>query len=165
MAPSPTLDKKHYEILWANSAVLSSDRSKWKDFHSTNRIYLGNGKRLVVWRWTVKGPEILDVLRVTGMLADINSGVQIGMQGRRGQFAVGHTPSLLPQAYVFLWVPFFFDLRWVPNSFDDLHGQKNMTFPVCVKTLSNPSNQLSEGADYVTEYSEFQRNWPSHKIL
>lgn len=170
MMPSPNIDKKYYEILWANSAVLEDEHEVWKGFHSTNRIYLRDYKKLVLWRCQDQKPSIIDTMEITDIHASFREGFSVTLNSALhpdslSALKVTHTPKLLPFARVFIWIPYFFDLRFAPRVFDASQERKSLTFPLCIKTFSNPKIQLSEGCDYATEANSFAHDWPTFKLL
>lgn len=154
------LDKRKLEVTWADQqahrTLTKQDLGIWKACSSAHRVYLSPGYKLVHWRLLAGQPTIIS----NYILEEVVTGAK-GTRYLLGQnlvkFQFTHKPSLLPDTDIFIWVPYFNELRHKPDGEDFLEGGGHTSVSLCIKQRSNPIHNPTPGHDYFTTLQEFQR--------
>lgn len=166
------IDKAGYEKSWANHAIrlkqADEEKALWSRSRYTVRPYVYFDKILIAWS-VVKGePQTDDVLTVTGMDASFTDGLWINFQSKlsgHADFVITHVPRLLPGLDIFAWVPFFNELRFASEDWDDPLAPKNLRLSACFKMRSRPDESLIEGHHYLSELHVFREKFPKFRSV
>ena len=137
--------KEKLEQQWVDHLMLSS--RDWPTCRSTHRFYLQEGAELVVYDEHLQARALWSV-------QDIRLSSTAGVSFALGEIRISsHPTKLAPSLYI--WVPAFADVRWAPETYADPTSPRRLTFPVCIKTATNPTLGLKSGAFYLAERQVF----------
>lgn len=164
------LDKVQLEREWANAEarlkLSKEDRNKWAEMGYTIRPFVYFDKILVAWT-VVKGePQVKDIFTVTSLDASFQGGVWVKAKGKvSGHEALfTHTPQrLAPGLDIFAWVPYFNEMRFASQDWNNLSLPRHMRLSMCFKMEGNPLDiRLREGAHYLSELHVFRSEFPQY---
>ena len=144
-----------------------TDHSEWEASGFTFRVLAHYDKIFVVWRHTLRGPQILGKLRVINFDACISSGLGAAIEtdttdSGEGVQWVGHSPARLFDLPVFAHVPFISEVTYAPEARNP--EKYVIKFPLVFKTASNPNSPIA-GDIYVTQIGEFRGQYPEFADL
>ena len=160
-------EKSGYEKEWANNEarlkLSSEDRAIWNCCKCTIRPHVYFDKIFIVWSVKQGVPEILDVLTVESVDATFEMGIWVHAASKltKAKHVITHTPRRLPGLDVFVWVPFFNEIRFASNDWNDVTAPRSLRVSLCFKTRDN-KQRLVEGQHYVTELHVFRDQWPQY---
>lgn len=164
----PDLNKDHYETLWASNLVAPEHRDAWCKLHSTHKTFANSKSMFIVWKLVDGQAQQLHMLEVSAGMMSMQRGItlqltRINEPGTK-VIEISHSPTPILDTDVFIWVPFFCNLRWTPRDYDKSHDARFVRLPICIKTKSNFSNAPTEGHVYVTSLKRFKKEWPLSAI-
>ena len=164
MAYTPE-DRARLERQWsvetAQTRLSAEDLGVWEQGRHVHRVMVFQDKTLLHYRNSRRGPELLNVLRVAGVDASFQSGLEVGLlfEGKPQIQSFGHKPKRLrPDSSIFLWTAFFPDLQRTKMG----DGDFSTWFAVAVKQVTKPENMLN-GAEHLVEVKHFKSLFPQYK--
>lgn len=152
-------DKTRYEQAWVD--YLMGQSIDWHLFRSTHKMYLYEGKVLVVWKHVNGQPCVKGLLRVRSVDLSFTVGLRLELQDTKTGYAFwidAQPKEALPG--IFLWTPAFCDVRFTPMRYDLPDSTRRLTIPMCCKTRSR-SDRPQEGHSYILPLKEFSQLWPN----
>lgn len=163
------LDKGSLEREWANHEarlhLSPEDRSVWDALKYTVRPFVYYGKIFIVWHLVKGEPQVKDILNTVGIDASFRDGLWVRLRSEvtKEEFVITHKPRRLPGTGVFVWLPFFNEMRFVSADWMDPMAPRNLRLSVCFKMRHKHEEILEEGTDYLTELHTFRSRWPQYK--
>ena len=159
------LDKPRYEKEWsaqeARLKLSPEDRAAWDSASFTIRPYVYFNKIFIVWEFFGGQAHIKNSFTVISMDASFRDGIWVRVRDQDGnESVINHTPRLLGRLNVFAWIPYFNEIRYHSNEWNDPTAPKALRLAVCFKTQHNPSEPLREGSTYISELHHFRSQFP-----
>lgn len=164
-----SIDKASYEKKWANHLARlnlnSSDKVIWNQSSWTIRPFVYYDKILVAWTIVRGEPQVKDILAVTSLDASFQDGVWITLQskilGGPSQL-VTHSPRRLNGLDLFVWVPFFNEMRFHGPEWDNPMSPRNLRLTMCIKMQSDPNHIYQDNRDFISELHVFRERFPQY---
>lgn len=153
-------DKVALQASWINYRM--EGHPLWRrDMPAPKLLTAGDRKAFVACRLLQSGqPEIIDVLRVTGIDMSFTAGIVLtlssGTTADRLRVSA-HPREILPG--VFVWIPPFAEVRHVPVHFDEPASTWHLTVPMFVRTEAGCGIEV--GQTSVMTRKEFCDRWPN----
>lgn len=155
---SAALDKLQLERAWTDQRMASS--INWHLYRSTHLHYVSENAPLLVWDYLEDRPRVVSVLTVVAVGASFSGGVFLSLRDGEGRtYSVNSTPREVVSG-VFLWIPAFAELRFLPPKHASADSPRQLTLPMCGKTLSRADAPV-HGHRYLSSMKEFCRTWPN----
>jgi hypothetical protein len=163
------IDRSALEKRWANEQArltmqTEEDKALWAACRYTVRPFVYYNKILLAWR-PVKGqPVIQEVLTVTDINVNFQTGTWVHMKGRvSGQeVVITQVPRrILPNLDIVAWMPYFNEMRYSSQDWENPLSTRNLRLSACFKTRDKP-DLIVEGQDYLTELHMFRERFPQY---
>lgn len=159
------VDKPRYEREWANTEALlrlsKPDYKLWEAMRHVSRLHVRNDTALVQFR-TVDGGQCVDeIWRASDLRVSFTTGIWLTLRNRHGgEFNVTHMPTKVPGSEIFMWLPYFNELRWNAKNWNDPQGRRELQLALAFKSMTDIDQHFKEDTDYVLELSKFNKRWP-----
>lgn len=166
---SGKIDKGSLEREWANHEarlILSpDDRAAWDDMRYVVRPFVYYDKIFIVWHLVKGEPQVKDIFTATTVDASFRDGLWVRLRSSvtSQECIVSHRPRRLLDSGVFVWVPFFTEVRFVSADWSDPAAPRNMRLSICAKMRHNHELLLEERCDYLTELHSFRARFPQYR--
>lgn len=156
------LDKREYETRWsrqlADTHLSKEDYQLWRDYRSVDRVTLSLGTKIVHWQRKNGEPTIVSSFVLQS--ANLSDGSLKYTFDRAGEnHIVDNVPRVLADTEVFVWVPFFNEVRHIPGNWDMATQPGYTTVGLCVWQRTNPTKIKANNHSYVTTLKVFAREW------
>lgn len=152
------IDKGALQSQWINARML--DHPNWRlTMPAARQVIIHERKRLVVWRASAKGPQVIDLLQVSALAVSFTSGLAVTLKSGtldRDFLVSTHPREILPE--VFVWISPFAEVRFAPMKFDSPTSAWRTTVPIRVRTSGGSDPQ--PGQVVVSSLKEFCAQWP-----
>ena len=161
-------DRKRLEKEYAESlaeALDLEDYAAWQLHAVPHRVSVHRNAVLVLWRWHADGtPEMLDAFTVTGIDLSWSRGLEIMLEASskgRSTWSVGQRPTRLANGEIFVWTPYFPDIRYEPKP----EGEGwLLRASLCMRMKSHPDTVVA-GDSYLMPVGEFRGRFPQYKNI
>lgn len=136
------------------------DFARWQTLRTGHRVSTHHNAVLILWKAKADGsPEILSWFTVTNLGIGLD-GMRIDLTDRYGErTSVTNQPVALHPA-VFVWAPFYNEVRRLPNSKDP--RQMIIRTAIAMRIKSHQLRWIA-GDVYLTPVGEFRVKWPQYK--
>lgn len=162
-------DKATLEKEWANAEARKlgkDDKAAWQRLGHTVRPFVYFDKILVVWTLKKGEPQVLDIFTVNGVDVDFTSGVTINASGKVSGHDITITQypqRLAPGINVFTWLPYFNEIRYSSQNWDNPSLPRALRLSACFKMTEDPRRErLREGIHYLSELHVFREQFPQY---
>lgn len=134
----------------------------------THATYTYVGRRFVAWTVAEGKPRIEAVFR-TSQINLTDAGLSVTFDVHRPGHGIGRVvasahPEKVPGLDLFLWMPAFGDVHYVPFKWSDEFSPWRVSVSFVAKTANRPDVGAVEGGRYFATVKEFASYWPEHVI-
>lgn len=163
-------DKATLERDWANAEARLKlnklDKASWSAMGHTIRPHVYYDKILVVWQYAKGQPQVKDIFTTVAVDGSFQDGLWVMLRSKitGHESVVTHTPQrLTPDLEIFAWVPFFNEVRFVSQDWNNVNLPRNLRMGLCLKMREDPRKvRLREGVDYLSELHVFRETFPQY---
>lgn len=169
--PNVGLDKPALErewIEWLAQAFQGAQRRLWNRLGYVHRLAARDNSTYIIWEVVDGSPLVRDYATVVDMVASFKQGlcVKLCLSSdpqviNTKHFEVSHAPVQLNNYPLFMWIPFFNEMRFASYFWSNPQAARELQFSLCVKQQSDSETVLVNGEFHVTLLSKFQKQWPN----
>ena len=146
------IDRAATQAAWLNARMAGNPA--WRvSMPPARQMVVSERRAFVVWKLENGRPHIIDILRADKVDVSFTAGLSLVLVSSTSGAPV--IVSAYPREAVpgvFLWVPPFADVRFVPTVFQDPGSTWRLTVPMCVRPTGD-KYQISTS-------KEFRDQWP-----
>lgn len=133
---------------------------------SVRRDFAFLGKLFVAWT-IVDGKPLIDTLFRADRFSVNGSGLGMTVALATANrpldiMRLGHVPAKVPHLELYLWIPYYAEVRVTPNSHDRPEHGLVCTYPLLVKHDNPLDRGQKEAHLYFAPKTEFIKLWPEH---
>lgn len=156
-------DSRHMlELTWARELTLKQSQAEqdhWAQMKIAHRVAVNKNKFLIVWKATADGQaEVINSLKLVRMDSSLDQGMRLLFLDQVGSMVwVDHTPRAFAGTDVFVWLPFFNNVKYGPNHYNEQTW--GIRLAINMKMRSHPDYWV-HGHTYLTELPEFRARFP-----
>jgi hypothetical protein len=163
---SARAERLHQERVWLRRRTQGDEL--FEKLGCTHATYAYEGRRFVAWTVVDGKPRIealfrADAIKLTAGGLAVTFDVQRPGHGL-GRFTATAQPEKVPGLDLFLWMPAFGDIHYVPFKWSDEHSPWRVSVSFVAKTGNRPDVGAVEGGRYFATAKEFASYWPEHAI-
>lgn len=168
MSSTELADKAAKHLLWERAWTKHQMRNDplFNRLGNVRRDFSFLGKLFVAWT-IVDGEPLIDTLFRADRFGANGSGlsltVALATASRPSDIMrLGHVPAKVPHLDLYLWIPYYAEVRVTPVHHDCPDLGLVCTYPLLVKYDNPLERGQKEGHLYFAPKSEFAKLWPKH---
>lgn len=153
----------HQEKVWVRRRM-AGDQA-FDSLKYTHRDYVCVNRSFVVWT-IVDGKPVIKAALHTDSIELTAKGLAVkfvivrpGAHGL-GRFFAMPQPAKVEDLDLFMWIPAFCDLHYIPFNYSDPESPWRISVSIMVKSQGRPDKGQEEGCSYFASKKDFVKYWP-----